>query len=282
MLDPAAYPEGPLWWRGKLLFTEMSGERVAEWDGTAVKTFWSGANLGETCGPTAVVPFRERDLVVLCHLAGKLVLLDETGKAWATLDSDANGTSFVDPNDATTDGAGGLYFSDAGMFAKGAPATGSVVHVDREGVATRVVEGLNYANGVLYDAARGELIVDEHLARRVLAYPVAADRRLGPPRVLADLDALGVPARFDYRESGPDGLERDADGVLWVCEYGQGRIWRFAADGSFLDVVTVPTQYLTNIAFDGDRVALTGSFDNMTEPRPGRVWIADRKELVGR
>ena len=79
-----------------------------------------------------------------------------------------------DPNAAVSDGQGGAYFSDAGIFDLQAPATGRVYHLSAMGVMTEVVEAIRYANGVNFDPASRTLYVSEHLARRVLAITLDA------------------------------------------------------------------------------------------------------------
>jgi sugar lactone lactonase YvrE len=126
------------------------------------------------------------------------------------------------------------------------------------------------------------LLVSEHLARRVLAFPLAADG-LGPPELLVDLDALGL-ARPDYPEAGPDGLEVAPDGTLWLAEYGAGRLLAWAADRGLVAAVPVPAPYVTNVAFGPDGlVAVTGSFVNQPPTLPGSTWVlpADRLEAGG-
>ena len=269
-LPDARYPEGPLWHDGKLLFTEMSRDRVALWDGTNVSPFWRKRG----CGPTAIVTFREQDFVILCHLGGYLVHVDATGGKIERFDKDEAGQPLHDPNDATTDGEGGLYFSDAGVFRHGAPATGAILHLDRNGRLRRLAAHLYYANGVFFDAPSRRLFVSEHLARRVLIFDVAGNGALENKRVFADLNRDGPPLRWQYAESGPDGLELDREGVLWVCEYGQGRVLAFDKGGRLRGQVLLATPYLTNIAFSADaRVALTGAFSNTRSPFPGEVRI---------
>lgn len=270
LLTDVRYPEGPLWRNGQLLFAEMGGDRVTAWDGTKTSLFWRERG----CGPTAIVPFRESDLVILCHLGGYLVQVDASGSKIGRFKKDDSGKRLHDPNDATPDGEGGLYFSDAGVFRKSAPATGAIFHVDRNGKIRRVADHLHYANGVFFDAHARQLYVSEHLARRVLIFDVADDGALANKRVFVDLDRDGPSMRSQYVESGPDGLELDDEGVLWVCEYGQGRVLAVDRKGRVRGQVLLATTYLTNIAISADsRVALTGAFSNVSFPFRGEVRV---------
>jgi sugar lactone lactonase YvrE len=275
-LTGVRYPEGPLWLDGQLLFAEMSGDRVALWDGVKVSSWWRARG----CGPTAIAPYRQGEFIILCHLGGYLVHVDRSANRMARFKKDESGRTLQDPNDATSDGVGGVYFSDAGVFRRGAPATGAIYHLSRDGRMERVATGLHYANGLYFDARSQRLYVSEHLARRILVFDVAANGALENRRVLAELEQTGPSLRWPYAESGPDGLELDGEGMLWVCEYGQGRILAIDQAGRVQGQVFVDATYLTNIAISGEsRVALTGAFSNVRYPFQGEVRILPLGEL---
>ncbi|MBC7453070.1 MAG: SMP-30/gluconolactonase/LRE family protein [Massilia sp.] len=68
----------------------------------------------------------------------------------------------------------------------------------------------------------------------------------GAPRVFADLSA----------ENGePDGSTIDADGYLWNARWGDGRLVRFAPDGSVDQVLLLAAPQPTCVAFGGARLS---------------------------
>ena len=275
-----SYPEGPVWIGGTLYWAEMGADRVMAWPGGgggdgdrrgAPEVFFAQ----ERCGPTAVARYRRDEFLVLCHRDGALVRVDAQGVALETIREDAEGNRLRDPNDASADGAGGVWLTDPGTFSAGARPEGALYHLAADGRLTRHAAGLAYGNGVHVDGER--LLVSEHLARRVLAYPLTGGG-LGPPEVLVDLDALGLP-RPDYPEAGPDGLEIAPDGTLWVAEYGAGRLLAWRPEEGLVAAVPVPVPYVTSIAFGpGGLAAVTGAFVNDRPPLPGGIWVlpADR------
>lgn len=267
VIDAAAlYPEGPLWRDGRVLYTEMGADQVAAVAGGAKSVLWKEPG----CGPTALAPWGG-GLLVLCHRAAALVALDANFAATRRWLRDDAGVRLQDPNDASADGRGGVYFSDPGIFSADAPATGAVLHLGADGALRRVAAGLRYPNGVFFDRAENALYVDEHLTRRVLRYPILPDGALGPMRVFADLNALTRRVGA-YAEAGPDGLERGPDGDLYVCLYGEGRILRLSRTGRVVASIPVATPYLTNIAFGPDGAAyVTGAFENVRPPLRGQV-----------
>lgn len=270
----ASYPEGPLWDGGRLLYTEMGRDRVMSWkDATTPDVFWQEAR----CGPTAIARFGASGFLVLCHQGKKLVEVSAAGKKLREFSADDDGTPLQDPNDASSDGKGGVFFTDPGTFRKGAAATGRVYHIAADGKVRKLADGLRYANGIAYDSASRRLLVSEHLGQRVLAYPVNDDLSLGEPKTFLDV-ARHVTS--DYPETGPDGIELDADGNAYVAIYGAGMVLIVGADGSVSEHI-VDTPFVTNVAIAGDDAAVVGSYINDVPPFPGKVAILPRKALTG-
>jgi len=101
VIDPAAaYPEGPLWRDGKLLYVEYAGPGVKIWDGKKFAIFWSGPH----CGASGLIGFGRDHLLVACYDANSIVELDASGKTVRTIDRDSAGKPFVGPNDFAADG----------------------------------------------------------------------------------------------------------------------------------------------------------------------------------
>lgn len=74
-----------------------------------------------------------------------------------------------------------------------------------DAVATKVVEGLDFANGIAFDAPRGKLYVAEILRSRILSFAVELQSgELSDRRILVTLPT-------------PDNIELDAHGMLWVA-----------------------------------------------------------------
>jgi gluconolactonase len=268
-----SYPEGPIWIGATLYWAEMGADRVMAWSGGSPRVFLER----DGCGPTAVARYRRDEILVLCHRDGSLLRVDARGEALATIREDAEGNRLRNPNDASADGAGGVWLTDPGTFAAGARPSGAIYHLGPDGRLARHATGLAYGNGVHVDGDR--LLVSEHLARRVLAFPLADDG-LGRPEVLFSLDALGL-RRPDYPEAGPDGLEIAPDGTLWVAEYGAGRLLAWADGRGLVAAVPVPAPYVTSIAFGpGGLAAVTGVHVNDRPPLPGGIWVLPAEELA--
>jgi sugar lactone lactonase YvrE len=273
-LAKADYPEGPLWYRLRLYYGEMMRDRVVmSSDLRTTVTFWK--MLG--CGPVSIAPYRGNELLVLCHLMHKVVRVSLSGVTLAIIGHDDAGRPFVHPNASSADDKGGVYFTASGGFSLSAPATGAVLYLDRNGKMRRLVEGIRYANGIALDSPHHRVLVSEHLNRRVLAFPLLADGSLGKPSVFFDLDKQVLPHVHLDPLAGPDGLELDHSGRLFVAEYGAGRIHLVGPNGAWLGTLGGLKKYVTDMALlPGGRVAITEAEVNDVPPFPGDVLIVDR------
>lgn len=265
--EPAFYPEGPTLWQEALYWAEMSAHRVRRYRGGRAETVWESPG----CGPTSVKRDAGRGFWILCHLAHRVVLVDNAFKEKASFDRDDAGAALAWPNDATSDAAGRLYFSSAGVFDLDAPATGRVMFIDTGHRVRAIAQGLRYANGVVLDPAQKRLFVSEHLARRIHVLELSAPGVVGMRRVFFDFDKGGVP-RAKYPLAGPDGL-RVIGNELFVAEYGAGRLHAIGLDGVLRRTIEVPVPYVTNMEHWPSRklLVVVGTYDNNSRTLEGRV-----------
>jgi sugar lactone lactonase YvrE len=271
----ASYPEGPIWVGERLLYAEMGADKVVEWAAGQRRDFWQEPG----CGPTAISTFRDGQFIVLCHLGGRLVHLDATGRRIGAYVAASDGEVLRDPNDCHPDGKGGVFFTDAGIFSQGAAATGKVFHLAADGTLRKVLDGLHYANGIAVDFARRRLLVSEHLARKVWQLDLRDDLSVANRRLFLDVGKYFTEAEIDYAETGPDGIEVDREGTVLVPVYGAGRILAVAPDG-MVGKLAVPMKFVTNVAISGTRAAIVGPFVNDRPPFTGRVELLPRQDLL--
>jgi gluconolactonase len=276
-----AYPEGLLWHGGRLYFTEMGADRVSIIEESGTREFWHLNG----CGPTQIVPFGPNGFVVDCHLGRAMVEVSAAGQTGRRFAVNRNGERLQDPNASVSDGQGGAYFSDSGIFDTGAPATGKVYHLSAMGVMTEVVAGLRYANGVNFDPSSRTLYVSEHLARRVLALTLDNRQHVTARRVLIDFNAQPATSEHSYPLAGPDGIAL-RPGLMAVAEYGEGRVHVFDRDGRYRKTLKVEMPFVDTVIWDGSgNLFAGGSFQNTRPPFEGAVvrfpqsdWQPQRKD----
>jgi sugar lactone lactonase YvrE len=183
----------------------------------------------------------------------------------------ANGVPIQDPNASVSDGQGGVFFSDSGIFSVRAPATGKVYHVTAMGVMTEVANQIKYANGVAFDPENRTLFVSEHLGRRILALTLDPRHRVASARLFVDFAQHPATRSYSYSEAGPDGLVL-RPGVLVVAEYGEGRVHVFGRDGGHRNTLKVPMRFVDTVGFDGaSNLYAGGAFQNTRPPFEGQV-----------
>jgi len=275
--DGVAYPEGPLWLNGHLLYVEYAGSNIKRWDGKTLTTFWHH----DGCGSSGLFAFRDGHLLVACYDTNSLIELNAKGQELRTIDRDEYGKAFIGPNDFASDGNGGVYFSASGVYALAAPIAGAVVHLaaDRR-TATEVANTIHYSNGLTLSADGRQLLVAEGLAGRILSFPIEADGTLGPRSVWARLRDLAPPTPQEDAFNGPDGLKLGPDGNYYIAQNGSGRVLVVNASKQLVRSIEVPTPYVTNLAFGpsgADTLFITGVFDQFHAPFAGAVyrWTAE-------
>lgn len=272
LVDAAAYPEGPLWHDGKLLFVEYAGPGIKMWDGSRTSVYWRG----EHCGASGLIAYRRDHLLVACYDANTIVELDNAGKQIRTIDRDSAGKPFVGPNDFTADGGGGIYVSASGVYDVKAPISGTILHLSgANGTLVEVANLIHYSNGLTLSKDGKSLLVAEMLAGRILSFEVNADGTLGSRTVWARLVDLAPPTAHEDAYNGPDGLKLGPDGNYYIAHNGSGRLLVVNADKKLVRSIEVPTPYVTNVNFGADGAAtlyITGVFDPNKAPFPGAVY----------
>lgn len=268
----AAYPEGPVWFQGRLLYVEYAGHGVMAFDGKGASPFWVSAH----CGASGLIPFGSQHLLVACYDTNSIVELDEHGHEIRSIDRDSAGHPFSGPNDFAADRAGGIYFSASGTYDLKAPISGAVLHISANGKSViEVANTIHYSNGLTVSADGKTLLVAEMLAGRILSFPINVDGSLGARSVWARLQDIAAPTPAADAYNGPDGLKLGPDGNYYIAQNGSGRVLVVDADRKLVRTLTVPTPYVTNMAFgaDGaDTVYITGVFDEWKAPYAGAVY----------
>ncbi|MHB8463897.1 MAG: SMP-30/gluconolactonase/LRE family protein [Acidimicrobiales bacterium] len=182
-------------------------------------------------------------------------------------------------NDANADGAGNLVTGTLNLVA----APGSSWWFSAAVGWKLLDDHIGNANGPVVIEINGQptLVFGDTPARAVYAYPYdGAEGTVGVRRVFGDHAALG---------GAPDGATADADGGLWSCVLGVGKVARFTSAG--LDrVVDTPMANPSDVTFGGpslDRMFVTSIALNLGEEHPpateaGWLFAADGLGVTGR
>lgn len=143
-------------------------------------------------------------------------------------------------NDGRADPWGGFWISTMGKYSE--PNLGAIYRLYR-GQLRRIVAGLTIPNAICFAPDRSLAYFTDTPTRQIMALPLGRNGwPEGAPYVVIDLTGDGV---------NPDGAVTDAEGNLWIADWGAGRVAAYTMDGRFLRAVEVGAQQATCPAFGG-------------------------------
>lgn len=263
--EKAAFPEGPIFHDGKLIYVEYGASTIKVWDGKTSTTLWEQPG----CGPSAVLPLGD-DLVVTCYDSGSIAKVSKDGKTIASYAKAINGSALQGPNDFATDGKGGVYFTASGPWEAG-PIVGKVFHLDADGTIKEMADDLHYANGIVLGSDGKRLFVNESEAGRVISFAVADDGTLSDRRLFV---RVGVVDEASGIGAYPDGIKLGPDGNFYIGQYSKGRIVVVSPEGVFVKAIDVPSPTAPNMAFspDGTKMFVMSVDDTTNAPYWGKVY----------
>jgi gluconolactonase len=151
--------------------------------------------------------------------------------------------------------------------------TGAVHQYSKDGILRKVMDDLQFPNGIAVSPDNGTLAVGDCTAGRMLYAAFATGPTMGTPGATPDplhLTFQGVKAGTYFPGNGcPDGLHYDVKGNLWAAAARLGGILQIGPRGIIVGFVPVPNGDLatTNFAFGGSgnrgiflKGAISGTF----------------------
>jgi sugar lactone lactonase YvrE len=208
------------------------------------------------------VALNEDGAVICGGQSGLIWFRPETGKSGVLLDT-VEGERLTGANDIYSDREGGLYFgtlSRAGDYG-GPPSLTSLCHLDRQGRARKLMDGLKFSNGIGLSPDGRRLYHNESL-NAVFVYDVQAD------------GGLANKTQFSPQEDG-DGLAVDAEGCVWVAGFASGQLVRYRPDGAVDRRMSPPHKVVTSLCFGGadgrDLYVTTGGNEGVEKMLAGEL-----------
>lgn len=273
----AHFPEGPIWYHGKLYYVEYDRNSVTTWEGANNSTFW----LKPGCGPSAVIPTASGEFLTTCYDSGTIGRISATGKDLPPYSRDKDGHPFVGPNDFAPDHRGGIYFTCSGT-APGPVIDGKVFYLAADGTITQEAVDVHSANGIVVSNDGKILYVIETEDNRLIQFKIGADGSLSERRVFLNLDELTHHVTHIY----PDGVKMDSKGLLYIGQNPRdvhaplaGTIFVVDAAGTLLRTLKLPSPGVPNLALSPDeKTVYVMALDQLDKPPyQGKVYaIANR------
>jgi gluconolactonase len=237
------FPEGPAWdGKGTLYFSSCYGEYIGKISPNGYQVFLKSETTPELWQRTNGMTIGADGNLYACEWAekgGGILMITPAGKI-TFLVKDFEGARFNRPNDLAFGPNGWLYFTDPKSYGKDKP-DGVVYAYNPETKKTIALkEGLCFCNGLAFSNNGKFLFVAESAQNRVLKLPVKDDGTLGEMTIFAQMPG-----------GDPDGMAFDAEGTLYVPQFGGGVIWVFNPDGTLKNKIQAPGKQPSNIEFGG-------------------------------
>jgi sugar lactone lactonase YvrE len=251
--NDAHYPEGPIWYHGKLYYVEYDRNAVMTWDGKKNAVF--AAEKG--CGQSAVVPTPHGEFLTTCYDNGTIGRMAADGKILPAYTHDKDGNKFNGPNDFAPDKRGGIYFTASGTPPEA--RDGRVFYIAADGTISLKASDLHNANGLAVSKDGKTLYVVETSEYRLDKFKIGADASLSDRQVFVNLDDLTKHVVHIY----PDGVKIDSRGEIYIGQSARethvplaGVIFIVDGDGKMLRQLTLPSLQVPNFAFSPDEKTL--------------------------
>jgi gluconolactonase len=185
-----------------------------------------------------------------CEMLGhRVVELNKDGEVIRVVADEYNGTRIDGPNDVVVDDKGGFYFSDSQFIAGGEKMqeTPAVYYVNADGEVIRVIDDIEFPNGMGLSPDGSTLFVANTRGSHLLAYDVNSDGTVTNKRNFAELQ---IPE--DAQESGADGMAVDSQGNVYVATTQGIGVQVFDSEGNHIQNISAPTA-TNNVSFGGEQ-----------------------------
>jgi gluconolactonase len=269
--DDAHYPEGPIWYHGKLYYVEYDRNAVMTWDGKKNSVF----STEKGCGQSAVVPTGHGEFLTTCYDNGTIGRMAADGTVLPAYSHDKDGNKFNGPNDFAPDGRGGIYFTASGTPPEA--LDGRVFYIAPDGTISLEASDLHNANGIAVSKDGKILYVVETNEYRLLEFRIGPDASLSDRQIFVNLDDLTHHVVHIY----PDGVKIDSRGEIYIGQSARatdvplaGVIFIVDAAGRLLRQLTLPSLQVPNFAFSPDEKTLYVTAVDQIDKSPflGKVY----------
>lgn len=200
--------------------------------------------------------------IIACDDAKRrIIAVDMKTKAVSVL-VDGFSDSLRRPNDIVLAANGDVYFTNPNR--KDESMGGRVLcYSQSQKKLFQLADSLPYPNGLFVSPDRKNLFVACTFGHKIIRYPLSEDGHKAGP---------GVDIFTMEGGAGPDGIELDEHGNLYVSHYGMGRVYYITTEGKLLSCAT-------GFGTDVTNVQVRGEWLYITEAQKGQVLRIKRSEF---
>lgn len=179
-------------------------------------------------------------------------------------------------NDGKCDPAGRFWAGTMDMETHGIGA-GSLYRLGTDLKCTRMEGGVTISNGIVWSPDEKTMYYTDTPTGVVWAYDYDVES--------GDISSRRTAVTLQKGEGGPDGITIDADGMLWVAQWGGWQVGRYdPRSGKKIGRVDVPAAQVASCALGGanlDELYITTARENLTQAQlegqilAGSVFVAN-------
>lgn len=154
--------------------------------------------------------------------------------------------------------------------------TGCLYRLEKDGRVTRVLDEISIPNTLAWQPDGEHMLFADSVRKQVW-------------RFRYDGETGGISDREVFIDVGgyrgiPDGIAVDAEGGLWIAEFGGGAVHHYSADGKLIGSVRLPATQVTSCAFAGpdlDRLViittkrLLDEEARKSQPHSGDIFVVE-------
>jgi sugar lactone lactonase YvrE len=226
--------EGPLWHPEEqaLYWFDIVGKRLYRSDGETEQS-WDFDEHVSAAG------WVEKGVLLIASETSLSVFETRTGES-----------SFVHPleidtpetrsNDGRADPWGGFWI---GTMAKDKTPKAGAIYRYRDGTLTKLFDNITISNAICFTPDRKHAFYTDTPTRKILRVKLDTDGFPEErPELFTDLNEAGL---------NPDGAVVDAEGNLWVAQWGASRVACYGPDGEMIRAINVPGSQASCPVFGG-------------------------------
>jgi sugar lactone lactonase YvrE len=255
--------EGPLWHpiREQLFWFDITNRKLLSQDAAGALD-WDLPQMVSAAGwidENRLMIAGENGLSLFDITSGSLTLLAEI-----EADRPENRS-----NDGRADPQGGFWFSTMGKGEE--PGAGAIYRYYR-GEIRKIFSNITIPNAICFPPQGSFAHFADTFTGKVMKVTLDAEGwPNAAPEVFLDLTGEGL---------NPDGAVIDAAGIMWLAQWGAGRVAAYGPDGAFLRAVYFATVHTSCPAFAGDLLYCTtaqqglSAQDRLDQPQAGKVLRA--------
>jgi len=243
------FTEGPVWYKGYLLFSDIPRNRIVRWrmrsEGPEVTTFRSPS------GNSNALALDTSGRLITCEHSTRRVTRTEVDGSVSVLVERYEGRRLNSPNDVVVRSDGSIYFTDPPYGLKDFNvwkelSFNGVYRFAPDSELVLLADDFDRPNGLAFSPDESVLYINDTSRVHIRAFDVSPDGNLSNGRVLIDMQSSETGA--------PDGMKVDIKGNIYCT--GPGGLWVIDSNGQCLGRIMLP-EIPSNLAWgDADRRTL--------------------------